>query len=113
MTEQTENDPQPESQPQPPKLRFDMRRMLAASSSVAVLLLVLSYCANLREQRIADTATPPAASLPAGAIPDTEAQAAERAEFLSASQVQGMTAPPDEDEEDEDIQQMASAASQP
>ena len=89
---------QPENEQQPALKPFNMRRVVAMSFAIAVAMVLLSYGVNRREQAAMQSVEPPMAS-DTGVIPDSEAQAAERAARLSASQEQGMTAPADVDDE--------------
>lgn len=77
-------------QPPAPK-PFNMRRVVAISFALAVAIVLLSYGVNRREQAAMQSVEPPMAS-DTGVIPDSEAQAEERA----ASQEKGMTAPADD-----------------
>ena len=89
---------QPENEQQPAPKSFNMRRVVAISFAVAVAIVLLSYGVNRHEQAAMRADEPPMAS-DTGVILDSEAQAAERAAQLSASQEQGMTAPADGDDE--------------
>ena len=89
---------QPENGQPPAPKPFNMRRVVAISFALAVAIVLLSYGVNRREQAAMQSVEPPMAS-DTGVIPDSEAQAAERAARLSASQEQGMTAPADVDDE--------------
>lgn len=80
-------------QPPAPK-PFNMRRVVAISFALAVAIVLLSYGVNRREQA-AQSVEPPMAS-DTGVIPDSEAQAEERAARRAASQEKGMTAPADD-----------------
>ena len=85
---------QPENEQSPAPKPFNMRRVVAISFALAVAIVLLSYGVNRREQAAMQSVEPPMAS-DTGVIPDSEAQAAERAARLSASQERGMTAPAD------------------
>ncbi len=89
---------QPENEQKPALKPFNMRRVVAMSFAIAVAMVLLSYGVNRREQAAMQSAEPPMAS-DTGVIPDSEAQAAERAARLSASQEEGMTAPADADDD--------------
>ena len=89
---------QPENEQQPAPKPFNMQRVVAISFAVAVAIVLLSYGVNRHEQVAMRADEPPMAS-DTGVIPDSEAQAAERAVRLSASQEQGMTAPADADDD--------------
>ena len=84
---------QPENEQSPAPKPFNMWRVVAMSFAIALAIVLLSYCVNRHEQALAVAAEPMA--LDTGVIPDSEAQAAERAARLSASQERGMTAPAD------------------
>ncbi|WP_455017496.1 hypothetical protein, partial [Kingella oralis] len=62
---------------------------------LAVGIVLLSYGVNRREQAAMQSVEPPMAS-DTGVIPDSEAQAEERAARRAASQEKGMTAPADD-----------------
>ena len=64
-------------QPPAPK-PFNMRRVVAISFALAVAIVLLSYGVNRREQAAMQSVEPPMAS-DTGVIPDSEAQAEERA----------------------------------
>jgi hypothetical protein len=81
-------------QPPAPK-PFNMRRVVAISFALAVAIVLLSYGVNRREQAAMQSVEPPMAS-DTGVIPDSEAQAEERAARRAASQEKGMTAPADD-----------------
>ena len=89
---------QPENGQPPAPKPFNMRWVVAISFALAVAIVLLSYGVNWHEQAAMQSVEPPMAS-DTGVIPDSEAQAAERAAQLSASQEQGMTAPADVDDE--------------
>ena len=72
-----------------------MRRVVAISFALAVAIVLLSYGVNRHEQAAMRVAEPPTAS-DTGVIPDSEAQAEERAAQRAASQEKGMTAPADD-----------------
>ena len=84
---------QPENEQSPVPKPFNMRRVVAISFAIALAIVLLSYCVNRHEQAAVVAAEPMASDT--GVIPDSEAQAAERAARLSASQERGMTAPAD------------------
>ena len=84
---------QPENEQSPAPKPFNMRRVVAMSFAIALAIVLLSYCVNRLDQAVAVAAEPMASDT--GVIPDSEAQAAERAARLSASQERGMTAPAD------------------
>ena len=84
---------QPENEQSPAPKPFNMRRVVAISFAIALAIVLLSYCVNRHEQAAPVVAEPMASDT--GVIPDSEAQAAERAARLSASQERGMTAPAD------------------
>ena len=84
---------QPENEQSPAPKPFNMRRVVAMSFAIALAIVLLSYCVNRHEQAAAVAAELMASDT--GVIPDSEAQAAERAARLSASQERGMTAPAD------------------
>ena len=89
---------QPENEQSPAPKPFNMRRVVAMSFAMAVAIVLLSYGVNRHEQAAMRADEPPMAS-DTGVIPDSEAQAAERAARSSASQEEGMTAPADADDE--------------
>ena len=86
---------QPENEQSPAPKPFNMRRVVAISFALAVAIVLLSYGVNRHEQAAMQAAEPPTAS-DTGVIPDSEAQAEERAARRAASQEKGMTAPADD-----------------
>ena len=93
--EQQEQQRQPENGQPPAPKPFNMRRVVAISFALAVAIVLLSYGVNRHEQAAMRVAEPPMAS-DTGVIPDSEAQAEERAARRAASQEKGMTAPADD-----------------
>ena len=69
---------QPENEQPPAPKPFNMRRVVAISFALAVAIVLLSYGVNRREQAAMQSVEPPMAS-DTGVIPDSEAQAEERA----------------------------------